>query len=54
MNGLTGAVWSGHLARLLQGSCSLFNTRVGAGAFLWFAELQGFVAETVGWRVMGW
>lgn len=36
----------GTLARLLEGNCSAFIQRVGAGASLWFPELQGFAAET--------
>jgi hypothetical protein len=40
-----GLCGQGTLARLLEGACSVFIARVGAGASLLFAEHQGFVAE---------
>ena len=46
-----GLCVQGTLDRLLEGACSAFILRVGAGASLWFPELQGFAAETRrGWR----
>lgn len=33
---------------LLEGACSAFILRVGAGASLWFPEFQGFAVETRG------
>lgn len=40
-----GLCGQGTLARLLERTCSAFILRVGAGASLWFPELQGFAAE---------